>query len=390
MPRIAKPLTAQKVKSLPPGMHCDGDCLYLHVSTTGARSWVYRYLAAGKRRDYGIGPTRLYTLAQARDKAIDLGRALREGVDPIEARRKQKAAQRPAVIVSFGDVAHSYIEAHKKQWSESTVDAWRSTLRLHVLPKIGKANVADIDTNRVLDVLNPLWEKNAKTAATIRSRIELVLGLATAKGLRSGDNPARWSGHLEFHLASPTKAAKTKNFEAISYAELPAFMVDLRKAGGPKADSIEFAVLTCSRVGEVLGATWPEIDFQNRMWIVPEERMKGRREHRVPLSDAALAVLARQKRRNDTDLIFLSDKGRLMYRGQINEVLTKLRPGITAHGFRSTFRDWAAEKTNVAPELAEMALAHTVGSHVERAYRRTDLIEKRRELATAWAAHCGG
>jgi integrase len=396
MPRIAKQLTVQECKSLKPkpgksAMFADGGKLYMHVSATGARSWIFRYEIKGRRRERGIGSFPDVSLLEARDKAHELRKGLRDGVDPIEAKRKEREAERLAAasVVTFGSVAMSYIEAHKAEWTSSTLDAWRGTLRNHVLPRLGKVAIADIDTDRVLDVLNPLWEKNPKTAATIRSRIELVLGLAGAKGLRQGDNPARWEAHLEFHLASPSKAGpKTRNFEAIPVAELPCFVRNLRKIGGQKSAVAEFAILTCTRIGEALGATWQEIDFPSRVWAVPAERMKTRVEHRIPLSDAALAILQRMQRRNDTDLIFVSDKGRLMHRSQINEVITKLHPGITAHGFRSTFRDWAAEGGKDR-DLAEMALGHAVGSHVERSYRRTDLIEKRRELATAWSEFCG-
>jgi integrase len=387
MPRIAKPLTAQQVKGLPAGMHADGGGLYLHVSSTGARSWIYRYLAPnGRRRDYGIGPVRLYGLAQARDRAIDLGRGIRDGIDPIEAKRKGKAARQSA-RTTFGDIALAYIDAQKAGWAAGTLTAWNSSMRLHVLPKIGKLPVAEVDTDAVLRALRPVWEKNANTGSTIRSRIELVLGLATSKGLRSGDNPARWEAHLEFHLASPAKAATVKHREALDYRELPDFMHRLRVIENSKSAALEFAILTCTRIGEVLGATWPEIDMAEKAWTIPASRMKSRKEHRVPLSDAATAILERMKRRNDTDYIFVGDKGKPMVGALIGQVLHKVHPTITIHGFRSTFRDWAGE-TKKDRDLAEMALSHTVGSHVERSYARSTLLELRRELATAWAGHC--
>jgi integrase len=366
-------------------MHADGGGLYLCVGGN-SRSWIFRYALNGRRRDMGLGPVRLYSLQQARDMAIDLGRRLREGIDPIEQRRKGMAA-RQTVRTTFGDVALAYMDAHKAEWAASTLRQWNMSLRLHVLPAIGKLPVNEVDTDAVLRALRPTWEKNANTGATIRSRIELVLGLAAAKGLRQGDNPARWDGHLEFHLASPAKAATVKHREALPFVELPGFMRRLREIDNSKTAAIEFAILTCARIGEVLGATWHEIDFAAGLWIVPAERTKGRKEHRVPLPAAALAVLERMKRRNDTDYIFVGDKGKPMAGALIGQVLHKVHTSITVHGFRSTFRDWAAENSKDR-DLAEMALSHVVGSHVERSYRRSDLIARRRELADAWAKFC--
>jgi integrase len=370
-------------------MHADGRApgLYLAVGPN-SRSWIFRYKTGDRRREMGIGSLRLYDLQRARDMAIDLGRALREGVDPLEQRHQRKAAQKPALCATFGDVALAYIDAKKAGWRPGTEKAWHQSMRLHVFPAIGKMPVADVDTAAIVKALTLIWAQNANTGSTIRSRIELVLGLATSKGLRQGDNPARWEGHLEFHLASPSKAASVKHFDALSYTEMPNFMRRLRAIDNSKADALEFAILTCARIGEALGATWPEINPQERIWTIPATRMKGRKEHRVPLSDTAMGVLARQKRRNDTDHVFVGDKGKPMVGALIGQVLAKVQNGITVHGFRSTFRDWTAE-TGKDRDLAEMALSHVVGSHVERSYRRSDLIEKRRELATAWAAHCG-
>jgi integrase len=390
MPRIARPLTQNQVRSLPPGMYADGGAtgLYLAVGPN-SRSWIFRYQLGERRREMGIGSIRLYDLQRARDTAIDFGRGLREGIDPLEQRRQRKAAQKPTLRVTFGDIALAYTDAMKAGWRPGTEKAWQQSMRLHVFPAIGKLPVADVDTAAVVKALTPIWEKNANTGSTIRSRIELVLGMATSKGLRQGDNPARWNGHLEFHLASPSKAATVMHFEALPYVELPDFLSQLRTIGNSKSDAIEFTILTCARIGEVLGAIWREIDLPGRVWTIPDCRMKGRKEHRVPLSDAALKVLERQKRRNDTDFIFVGDKGKPMVGALIGQVLRKVHDTVTIHGFRSTFRDWSAE-TGKDRDLAEMALSHVVGSHVERSYRRSDLIEKRRELATAWAQHCDG
>ena len=286
-------------------------------------------------------------------------------------------------------MALAYIDAHKAEWAPGTLKQWNISLRLHVLPKIGKLSIADVDTDAIYGVLKPLWEKNANTGSTIRSRIELILGLATAKGLRQGDNPARWGGHLEFHLASPSKAATVEHRAALAFKEMPGFMRLLRAIGNSKSDALEFAILTSARIGEVLQAEWSEIDFVEHVSIVPAIHTKGRKEHRVPLSDAAVAVLERQKRRNDTDAIFVGGKGKPMHTALIGQVLFGVHEGITIHGFRSTFRDWAAEMGQDR-DLAEMALGHAVGNHVERSYRRTDLLEKRRALMQEWANFCNG
>jgi integrase len=385
MPRHATPLTAQQVKSLGAGLHADGGKLYLHVTTTGARSWIFRYHGAdGRRRDYGIGSTADYTLAQARAKGAELRHAIKEGIDPIAQRRAARGA-RTAPRATFGDVALRYIESQQAGWRPHTIDEWRNKFRLHVFPKIGKVAVVDIDTDHVLSVVKPLWDGQGPM---LRSRIETVLGFAEAQQLRSGDNPARWAGHLKFQLPPPAKVREIKHHEALPYAEILAFMRKLRAAGGSKADALEFAILTCARIGEVLGATWLEIDFEACVWTIPAERMKTRKEHRVPLTAPALAILERQKRRNDTDGIFVGDRGKQMHNSVIRQFLRPLHDGITVHGFRSTFRNWA-EETSRDRDLAELALAHTVGSQVERSYRRTDLLEKRRGLAMAWAVYCG-
>jgi len=367
-------------------MHADGGCLYLHVTNTGARSYVLRYLGNdGRRHDYGIGSTMKNTLAQAREKARDWLSKIADGADPIDTRRQERQGRQIA-RTTFGDVALRYIESQEAGWSRRTYDEWRDKFRLHVFPKIGKLPVADIDTNYVLSVVKPIW---AGQGPALRSRIETVLGYAESQKLRSGDNPARWIGHLKFHLPSPTKVREIKHHEALPYAEMPGFMRQLRAIDKSKADALKFAILTCARIGEVLGATWQEIDFPGRVWAIPAERMKTRKKHVVPLTAPALAILGRQKRRNDTDCIFVGDRGKPMPNSVIRQLLKPIRSEITVHGFRSTFRDWAAENGKDR-DLAELALAHVVGSHVERSYRRSDLIELRRKLAEDWAEHCGG
>jgi integrase len=371
-------------------MHADGNGLYLHVGPA-SRSWIFRFQHDGRRRDMGIGPVEIVSLRAARDKAIDLRRGLREGTDPIEQRRKATAARRGTPkSLTFAECAEQYIEKHKSAWKDQR--AWPDSMRLYVNQVIGKTPIGEVDTTAVLRVLEPLWQTKTKTAMNVRGRIELILGWATVHKLRSGENPARWRGHLAGVLPAPGKVAKVEHHKALPYAEMPEFMKQLRNRDGFVPAAIEFAILTCARVGEVLGATWQEIDRSNRVWSVPAEHMKGGKEHRVPLSDAALAVLDRMLpyRRNSVDNIFLGARsGRPMTAPALLQGLGYVQPGITVHGFRSTFADWAAE-TGKDRDLAEMALAHAVGNQVERSYRRTDLIEQRRELATAWAAWCGG
>ncbi|HEV2189622.1 MAG TPA: integrase arm-type DNA-binding domain-containing protein [Stellaceae bacterium] len=386
MPRHAKPLTAQQVKGLGPGLHADGGKLYLHVSNTGARSWIFRFHAQdGRRRDYGIGSTADYSLLQAREKATELRHKVKEGTDPIEQRRTETNSQKIS-RATFGDVALRYIESQQAGWSRHTYNEWRDKFRLHVFPKMGKLAVAEIDTDHVLAVIKPIW---AGQGPALRSRIETVLGYAESQKLRSGDNPARWTGHLKFHLPSPTKVREIKHHAALAYSELPALVHQLRAASNSKADALEFAILTCARIGEVLGATWAEIDFQGGTWTVPAERMKTRKKHVVPITAPAFAILERQKRRNDSDYIFVGDRGKPMPNSVIRQFLKPLRAGITVHGFRSTFRDWAADYRKDR-DLAELSLSHSVGDAVEQSYRRTEMLGLRRALLTEWAAHCTG
>jgi integrase len=281
-------------------------------------------------------------------------------------------------------VALRYIESQQAGWSRRTYDEWRDKFRLHVFPKMGKLAVADIDTAHVLSVVKPIW---AGQGPALRSRIETVLGYAESQKLRSGDNPARWTGHLKFHLPSPTKVREIKHHEALPYAELPGFVRHLHAAGNSKADALEFAILTCARIGEVLGATWAEVDFRGGTWTVPAERMKIRKKHVVPLTAPALAIIERQKRRNDTDCIFVGDRGKPMPNSVIRQFLKPLRADITVHGFRRTFRDWTADHRKDR-DLAELSLSHSVGDAVEQSYRRTELLELRRALLGEWATHC--
>lgn len=393
MARGIEKLSAMKVTRLStPGYYGDGGGLYLQVSARGSKSWIFRYERLGRERHMGLGPLHTVSLAEARERARQARLSLAAGLDPIEKRDKEMAVLRAeqASDLDFDTCAKQYIEAHEAGWRNSKHrQQWENTLRAHASPHIGNIHVRRIDTPLVLKVLEPIWRTKTETASRIRERIERILSWATVRGYREGDNPARWRGHLDEMLPKPTKVKKVKHHPALPFAEVGDFCAAVRKQMGMSAKAMEFTILTACRTAEVLGARWDEVDFEGQVWTVPAERMKANRPHRVPLVPAALAILEGQKGL-DTVLVFpgakrgkpLSDMAMLTLLRRMN------REDITVHGFRSTFRDWAAEKTNYPREVAEMALAHTVGSAVENAYRRSDLFDKRRQLMGEWAIHC--
>jgi len=372
-------------------MYADGHGLYLHVGTS-AKSWIFRYQIDGRRRDMGLGPVDLVSLAAARDRVLDLRRGIRAGIDPLEARKQKKAdrqikAPKP---LTFAEAASAYIEAHEAGWSDKR--SWPSTMRLYVNPVIGDMPAAAVDLAAVLRVLEPIWATKTESAKRVRGRIEAILDWAAVRGHRTGENPARWRGHLESLLAKPSRIAKVEHHSAVPYEEMPEFMARLRRRQGIAAAALEFTILTCAQAGEVLGALWSEIDFAARMWTIPAARMKAGLEHRIPLSSPALGILDRmaQFKSNSNDHIFLGrETGRPLTSPALLQCLLLVRKGVTTHGFRSTFRNWAAERTDFPAEIAELALAHQVGTRVERAYLRSDGFERRRALADAWAALCG-
>jgi len=394
MPKHATPLTVRRVEAEKrPGMYADGNGLYFRVAESGTKSWVFRYQIEGRRRDMGLGPVGMISLADARNRAFDLRRGIRDGIDPLEAKREAKSARQNAqaatAAISFAAAAAAYIAVHEAGWRDKR--AWPDSMRLYVNPIIGDRPVSSIDLSAVLAVLEPIWLTKIKTAQNIRGRIENVLDWAAVRGYRSGENPARWRGNLDKLLARPSLIATVTHHPALPWREMPEFMRALRSHDGISSTALEFTILTCARAGEALGARWPEIDLSGRVWTVPASRMKSRREHRVPLAASTLAVLDRMApfRRNSDDHVFLGWLlGRPMSPQSLLQCLERVRPGVTVHGFRSSFRDWAAE-TGVAGELAELALAHQVGSAVERAYLRSDRFDERRRVAEAWAAHCG-
>jgi integrase len=395
MARTLNRLTAMQVaKAKKPGLLCDGGGLYLRIAPRGSKQFIFRYAVNGRLRDMGLGPTHTLSLEQARERARDARLLRLDGLDPIEAKRARMAALRAtdAKAMTFRQCAEGFIRDNEKEWKNAAHHRqWTSTLSTYVYPVLGNLPVAAIDTPLVLKVVKPLWGHKTETASRVRGRIEAILGWATVHHYRSGDNPARWQGLLEHALPARSKVAKTQHHVALPYAEIAPFMARLRQDTSAAARCLEFIVLTGARLGEATGAMWPEIDFANRIWVVPAERMKGGREHRVPLSDPAMAAVEAMRAVRMSDFVFPGMReGRSVGPRTIQDLVKQIAGDeITTHGFRSSFRDWAAERTNFPREVAEMALAHTVGDKVEAAYRRGDLFQKRRQMMDGWAKFCG-
>jgi integrase len=395
--KVSNALTPLAVKNAKPGRHADGGGLYLLVKDTGARSWVFRFMLHGKARDLGLGPANgsdAVSLADARDRAAALRLQVKGGTDPL-VERDRKAAEALAAAqaaktatVSFKAVATRYIADNRDGWRNAKHrQQWENTLNSYVYPVIGDLPVADIATAHVLQVLEPIWKMKPETASRIRGRIETVLDAAKARELRTGENPARWRGHIAQIL--PKRSRLTRgHHRAMPYDDLPAFVEKLRTHKAMAAMALEFAILTAARTGEVIGATWAEIDLEKRVWTVPANRMKAAKEHRIPLSPRALEILEATKPLGG-QYVFSGDRGGKLSGMAMAMLLRRMETGVTAHGFRSAFRDWAAECTAFPHEVCEMALAHTIGNKAEAAYRRGDLFDKRARLMADWAAYCG-
>lgn len=378
------------------GMHAMGDPpgLYLYVAG-GARSWMLRYTSpTGRRRDFGLGSYSDFALSEAREKARQARKLVREGIDPIEAKHEQRYTLRAAIAkrMTFNQCVTGYIDTHGDAWrNPKHRQQWQNTLDTYAGPVMGDLDVARVDTPLVLKVLEPIWKEKTETATRLRGRMENVLSWATVRGYRSGENPARWKGHLDQLLAKPSKVATVEHHAALPYQEIGAFMAELRKHEGIGAAALEFAILTAARSGEVRGATWTEIDPQARTWKIPGSRMKAGKEHVVPLSDAAGAIIKKMETSRVSDYVFpgARDKKPLSDMS-LTAVLRRMNRGdLTAHGFRSTFRDWCAEATGYPAEMAEMALAHAISNKVEAAYRRGNMFPKRVRMMNDWAKYCG-
>jgi len=422
-----KALAVAKAKT--PGMYGDGGGLYLQVTGAGARSWIFRYWVPqidpatgnpardpqtnrprGVSREMGLGSLSTVTLETARELAGECRKLRQKGIDPLEARQraKQQVALEKAKAITFRDAATTYIESHRAGWRNAKhAGQWTATLEAYAYPTIGAVSVQDVDTTLVHKILEPIWSTKAETASRVRGRVELILDWATARGYRTGENPARWRGHMDKILPPRSKVQKVRHYPALPYQQVPAFLASLRTHGGAAAAALEFTILAAARTEMTIAATLPEIDKRDGLWTLSAERMKADREHRVPLSDRALEIVREMGAlRGDSPYVFpggkrnqsLSNMAMLAVIRRMNEYQELVgdpkwidpRQGkeVVPHGFRSSFRDWAAERTNFPSEVVEMALAHAVGGKVEAAYRRGDLFEKRRRLMEAWARYC--
>jgi integrase len=388
MGRLHK-LNVSKVGSLKePGLYSDGGCLHLRVAPGGSKQWVFRYSLGHRTRDYGVGPYPTLSLAEARDRAHALRKLLLDKIDPIEHRRQQRATAQVGATkhITFDAAAKAYIAEHERSWrSVRTHSEWVNTLAAYASPVFGKLPVSAIDTSLIVRALKPLWIERQTVGQRLRGRIESILDWATAMGYRVGDNPARLNGHLA-HLL-PQQTHRVEHHSAMPYSDVPGLMRELSTLTAVAAPALQFVILTAARAGEVVGMTWDEVDLDKREWTVPANRMKAHRPHQVPLSDAAMALLERQAAVRHSPFVFPGRVGRL----SVSALLDVVQPrGVTVHGFRSSFRDWCAERTSAPREICEMALAHNVGSAVERAYQRSKLFEKRAELMEGWGRYCSG
>ena len=404
-------LNALKItRTTEPGLYGDGDGLYLQVGPTGKRSWIFRYTNAGRRRDMGLGSLDLVGLSEARAKALDARKLLLAGIDPIEAREevKQAAVAAAARSVTFKAAAEQFIAANKSGWRNAKHAAqWTATLEAYAYPTIGTVSVANVEPSMILKILEPIWSVKTETARRVRGRIEKILDWSRARGLRTTENPARWRGLLEHMLPRQPKATLVQHHPALPYSAMADLMAAVARQSGTAARALEFTMLTAARTSEVTGCRWEEIDIPGRTWTIPRSRIKAGREHRVALSDAALEIVLEQAKTRRNEFVFpgsrekrplsnmaMAELLKRMREAKCDVALTQVSAGrrkrhFTVHGFRSSFRDWAAEQSNHPSEVAEMALAHVVSDKVEAAYRRGDLLKKRFAIMEEWASYCG-
>jgi integrase len=387
MARARERLTARGVQTAKaPGMYLDGQGLHLRIGKAGNKSWVYRFTTTGRVRDMGLGPYPDISLAEAREKTMVQRKLRLDGLDPISVRQAARVK-----AMTFEACAEAYIASHRAGWRNPKHAAqWSATLKTYVYPLFGDLLVQAVDVGLVLKAVEPIWTTKPETAGRVRGRIEAILDWATARGYRQGENPARWRGHLENLLPARSKVRRVEHHAALPYPEIGGFIGELRRQAGIAARALEFVILTAARTGEVIGARWSEMNLKDGLWTIPAERMKAGKEHRVPLSEAALAIIEDMGEASSGDCVFPgANADRPLSNMAMLKLLKRMKRGdLTIHGFRSTFRDWAAEQTAFPSEVAEMALAHVVGDKVEAAYRRGDMFEKRRRLAAAWAAYC--
>ena len=403
MAKTTNGLTAKKVERLTePGRYPDGNGLHLIITPSGTKNWQWRFYRQGVSKDrqdvhsvehwLGLGPFHTVSLKDARERARAARLQLLDGIDPIAAKKaaKASAALAAAKALTFEAAAKQYYAQHAPRWRDPKSGQFLSQLKQHVFPTLGALSVADIDTGLVLKVIEPIWSTKTETASRLRRRIETILDWAAVRGFRSADipNPARWKGHLSEVLPPPDKTKPVQHHAALAYTAVPTFMAELEGRQAIAARALAFTILTASRTGETIGATWDEIDLKEGVWTIPAGRMKAAKEHKVPLADAALEILRALPREAGNDFVFIGQQGG----GGLSNMamlalLKRMDQPVTVHGFRSAFRDWAAERTSFANHILEMALAHTVQG-VEAAYRRGDLLDKRRRLMSEWASYC--
>jgi len=395
MPKRSAEKTPAQIRQLSrPGLHAVGGVagLCIQVKESGAKSWLLRTTVGGRRRSIGLGAFPDVPLKDAREAARDMKYKIRDGVDPVEDR---KAAQRAladanASRITFDEAARKYLAAKRQEFrNPKHARQWETTLAHYASPVIGNMPVHEVELSHVVRILEPIWYTKTETAARLRGRIEHVLAWATTSGYRSGDNPARWKGHLDTILPKPSKVQNIQHHRALPMDQVGEFMTKLRQREGMAARALEFLILTATRSGEVRGATWDEVDLSEKVWRIPGERMKAGREHRVPLAPEAVRLLERLPRYHGSPYVFPATRGGPLSDMAISQVMKRMEYDATPHGFRSTFRDWAAERTAYANEVIEQALAHTITNAVERAYRRGDLFNKRSCLMHEWATFCG-
>ncbi|CAJ4021087.1 putative phage integrase [Burkholderia pseudomallei] len=389
--RTLNRLTAVQVsRAKKRGVYSDGGGLYLQITRTLTKSWLFRYMRNGVSRGMGLGPIHTVSLAEARIKAQDVRRMLLDGIDPLEAKKAKRQAERRERLKSlpFRDCAHQYIDAHRKSWkNEKHAAQWGSTIETYANPVIGNVMVAEIDTDEIMRVLEPIWADKTETATRLRGRIESVLAWATVRGYRTGLNPARWKGHLDHLLPKPSRLRKTNHHAALPYTEAPTFMKTLQQHEGAAALALQLVILTASRTNEVIAARKSEFDLPAKIWTIPAERMKAGREHRVPLSATAVALVKPLIDTGTSKFLFPASKeNKHLSNMAMLQLLKRMkREDLTVHGFRSTFKDWARETTDYAREVSEAALAHIIGDQTEAAYARGDLFLKRAGLMQDWA-----
>lgn len=392
--RAINKLTAVAIaKTTKPGRYGDGGGLWLQVSQFGTKAWIFRFMINGKAREMGLGSIETFSLKEARERAREARQLVANGVDPIEKRASEKLANgaASAKLITFSEAASRYLKAHAAAWRNlKHADQWKNTLEAYAKPTIGSLGVADVETSHIVNVLEPIWTTKTETASRVRGRIEAILDWATARGFRTGENPARWRGHLDKLLPARGKITKVQHHAALPYGALPAFLEGVRASEYISARALEFTILTAARTGEAIGAKWPEFDLAQKIWTIPGDRMKSGRDHRVPLSDRAVQILDKLPRGSDQYVFPGAREGKPLSNMAMLEFLRGIdeTSELTVHGFRSTFRDWAAEQTNFPRDVAEAALAHVIADKTEAAYRRGDALEKRRKLMNAWARYC--